>query len=53
VLSRFGKPGGVDPAAGGAVADDVFTGPLTIAADARGRLWVNDYFTGEAAPVRV
>ena len=53
ILSRFGKPGGVDPATGGAISGDVFTCPLTIEADSQGALWVNDYYTGEVREVRV
>jgi len=47
VLSRFGKPGGVDPKTGGVVNDEVFTCPLTIAVDSKGALWVNDYYLSE------
>ncbi len=47
VLSRFGRSGGVDPHTGGKIADDVFTCPLTIAADSKGALWINDYYSCE------
>lgn len=47
VLSRFGKPGGADPARGGVLGDDIFTCPLTIDADSHGALWVNDYYSDE------
>ncbi len=47
VLSRFGKPGGVDPHTGGQIGDDVFTCPLNIIADSKGALWINDYYSCE------
>jgi hypothetical protein len=47
VLSRFGKRGGVNPSTGGAISDDVFTCPLNIAADSKGALWINDYYSCE------
>ena len=47
VLSRFGKQGGVDPKTGGAINEEVFTCPLTIEADSKGALWVNDYYSCE------
>ena len=45
ILSRFGKKGGVDPNTGGDIRDDVFTCPLTIVADSKGALWINDYYS--------
>ena len=47
VLSRFGKKGGVDPATGGTINEEVFTCPLTIDADSKGAIWVNDDYTTE------
>jgi hypothetical protein len=47
VLSRFGKAGGVDPHTGGTISDDVFTCPLNVAADSKGALWINDYYSDE------
>ena len=47
VLSRFGKQGGVDPKTGGQIDDETFTCPLTIDADSKGAIWVNDYFSCE------
>ena len=47
VLSRFGKQGGVDPATGGAINEGVFTCPLTIDADSKGAVWVNDFYSCE------
>ena len=45
IVSRFGKPGGVDPAMGGQIDDETFTCPLTIDADSKGALWINDYYS--------
>ena len=47
VPSRFGKPGGVNPKTGGEINEGVFTCPLTIDADSKGALWVNDYYSCE------
>ena len=47
VLSRFGKKGGVDPRTGGQIDDHVFTLPLTIDADSKGAVWVNDFYSCE------
>ena len=47
VLSRFGKQGGVNPATGGPINEEVFTCPLTIDADSKGAMWVNDYYSCE------
>ncbi len=52
VLSRFGKPGGVDPNTGGAIGDDIFTCPLNVAADSKGALWINDYYSCEVRKYR-
>lgn len=45
VLNRFGKAGGVDPNKGGAIDDATFTCPLTVDADSKGSIWVNDYYS--------
>ena len=47
ILSRFGKKGGVNPNTGGQLDDETFTCPLTIDADSKGALWVNDYYSCE------
>ena len=47
VLSRFGKQGGVNPATGGPIDEETFTCPLTIVADSKGALWVNDNYSCE------
>jgi hypothetical protein len=47
VLARFGKKGGVNPTSGETVDDGTFTCPLTIDADSKGALWVNDFYTCE------
>ena len=47
IVSRFGKRGGVDPKVGGYVDDQTFTCPLTIDADSKGAIWINDFYTAE------
>ena len=47
VLSRFGRKGGVNPNTGGPIDDETFTCPLTIDADSKGAIWVNDFYSAE------
>jgi len=46
-LTASAKKGGVNPSTGGTIGDDTFTCPLTIDADSKGALWINDYYSCE------